>query len=102
MRNPIWILAGATALIAAAPLAAQENVAAPVNATNETTAVDANAVMDANLVAPPPADVVEPAVTPTDSELAREVAADDDERRGFPWGLLGIIGLIGLLGRRRS
>ena len=103
MRNPIWMLAGATALIAATPLAAQENVAAPVaNATNETMAVDANAALDANLVALPPADAVEPAAIPTDSQPSREAAGDSGDRRGFPWGLLGLIGLIGLLGRRHA
>ena len=29
-------------------------------------------------------------------------AAERDEDRGFPWGLLGLLGLAGLLGRRRA
>lgn len=44
------------------------------------------------------------AAAPEPMPLAGEAArpAEDDDRGGFPWGLIGLVGLIGLLGRKRS
>lgn len=106
MHKTLWLIAASAALIAA-PAAAQNEVAEqPVtnetNVTTTTTTTDANVALDANLVTAPPVDNALEPLPPTESELAREAAADDeDDDRGFPWGLLGLVGLIGLLGRRR-
>ena len=104
MHNKLWLIAASAALIAA-PAAAQNEVAEQpaTNGTNvTTTTTDANVALDANLVTAPPVDNALEPLPPTESELAREAAADDeDDDRGFPWGLLGLVGLIGLLGRRR-
>lgn len=103
MPKSIWLLA-ASAALAAAPAAAQDNAAdTAVNTTvNETVTTDANAVIDANLVATvPDANALEPA-PPAESDLATRADDNRDERRGFPWGILGLVGLIGLLGRRKN
>lgn len=104
MGNKLFLIAAAAAL-AAGPAVAQNNVAdEPVaNATNEVVATDANVVTDANLVTTTTTvdTALEPAA-PTESELASTARDDDDDGRGFPWGLLGLVGLIGLLGRRRG
>jgi MYXO-CTERM domain-containing protein len=103
MRTTLYLIAAAMAL-ATGPAAAQENVAEPtVNAANETMTTDTNVAMDANLVAATPAaNAVEPVPAPTETDLATRAAADEDDRGGIPWGLLGLVGLIGLLGRRRG
>ena len=96
------ILAGA--LIAASPALAQDNAAAPGN-TVSTEGVDAN--IAANTTAP--ATPTTAAATPgaQDTTLPPEATTDTapvapvEQRRGFPWGVIGLLGLIGLLGVRK-
>ena len=104
MPKSLWLIAVGAAL-AAAPAAAQIEAAddAVHSSINETATSDVSVATDANLVAAPPAaNALEPA-PPLESDLAADTVDDDrDERRGFPWGLLGLAGLVGLLGRRRT
>ena len=98
MHKTILLIAAVS--LAAGPVLAQNEVAAPPadNAANEIAAPDANA-MDAmnvtNVAEPVPA-------APIESDVASEDMTDDDDDRGFPWGLIGLVGLVGLLGRRRN
>jgi hypothetical protein len=94
-------------LIAAAaslpvPLVAQEandtayaNTATADPAGPDANAANANAV-DANLVAAPVDDTVL-----TEETVEPEAPATDDDRGGFPWGVLGLLGLLGLIPRLR-
>lgn len=92
------LLIAASIMLAAAPASA--NVAAPV--ANDATTSDANVVTDMNVATTvPDMNALEPAPTPANSEAASQTV-DNDDRGGFPWGLLGLIGLIGLLGRRHA
>jgi hypothetical protein len=98
MKQQLWLIATA-GVLATAPAAAQNNetAAPPANATNETVTTDTNVVATNMTVE------AEPALPPTASDLASEAAADrDEDRGGFPWGVIGLVGLIGLLGRRRA
>ncbi len=97
MRNMICLMAAAAAL-AATPASAQGNAVAPV--ANEAISADANVTADMNSTVPD-LNAVEPAPPPATLDGPAQAPADDDEPRGFPWGLLGLVGLVGLLGRRR-
>ena len=98
MKYQLWLIAAA-GVLAATPAAAQTNeTAAPAaNATDEVVTTDAN------LVATNVAVEAEPALPPMESEVVDEAAeGDDEDRDGFPWGIIGLVGLIGLLGRRKQ
>ena len=99
------ILAGA--LIAASPALAQDNAAAPGN-TVSTEGVDANVA--ANTTAPATPETAAATPGAQDTTLAPEATTTTDtgpvapvqERRGFPWGVIGLLGLVGLLGARKA
>lgn len=99
MRKMICLMAAAAAL-AATPAAAQGNAVAPV--TDEAMPADANVTTDMNAVSTvPDLNALEPTPPPATLDGPGQEPVDDDEPRGFPWGLLGLVGLVGLLGRRR-
>lgn len=101
VTKAFWIAAAIS--LPAAPLAAQAtNETAPANAVADvnvadTNAIDANAV-DANLVAVP----VDNTVVAEDTTVATETAPANNDRGGFPWGVLGLLGLLGLIPRLRK
>ena len=84
---------------------AQENTANTVNAedTAVTTTVPAtNDTVSVNVTDPLANDAL--AMPPATDPLATDPMVntdDDDDRGGFPWGLLGLLGLAGLLGTKR-
>jgi MYXO-CTERM domain-containing protein len=87
---------------------AQENSANTVNTVDPalTTTVPAtNDTLDVNVTDPLATDplATAPATDPmaTDSMLNAGDVDDDEDDRGFPWGLLGLLGLAGLLGTKR-
>lgn len=96
-------LSVAIALLAAAPVVAQNNTAAPANVAeatppdattgNASDNVATTAVPDANDAAAAP---VETAALPPSEP------APQPQPKSFPWGVLGLLGLIGLLGSRKS
>src|SRR5438067_2762702 len=97
MRMTTSLTLAAAALLAAAPALAQ-NAAAPVNsadmaATNAaaTNEVAANTAMTTN---------TETATVATNT--TGEVAVpEQQEKKSFPWGVLGLLGLLGLIPRMR-
>jgi MYXO-CTERM domain-containing protein len=99
----------AAAVLAMSPAAfAQENTANAVNAVDPALNTTADPMAnDANLITADPLAndpmVAAPATDPlaTDPMLNATDVDDDDDDRGFPWGLLGLVGLVGLLGTRR-
>lgn len=91
--STIALIAGS--MTAATPALAQ-NAAEPatnadVNATTAATTNETTVATTNEVVAPPAA---EPATPPP------EEPAPASEKRGFPWGVLGLLGLIGLFGKR--
>ena len=106
MRVTTSLSIAAAALLAAVPAAAQ-NAAAPANTTattttttNEmtnTTAPTGAAATPGNEVAPLP-----PANETAAPEAGVNPAPAPEEKKGFPWGIIGLIGLIGLIPRRCS
>ena len=85
------------ALLAAAPVLAQNNTTAPANGVEATAASASDnvgqATPDANAATAVPADTTA-ALPPSEPPAPQP--------RSFPWGVLGLIGLIGLLGCRKS
>ena len=98
MRKMLCLIAAAAALAAMPAAAQQDNADAPV--ANEAISADANVTTDMNSTVPD-LNAVEPAPPPATLDGPAQAPVDDDEPRGFPWGLLGLVGLVGLLGRRR-
>jgi MYXO-CTERM domain-containing protein len=102
------ILIAALAL-GAAPAAAQDN-AADANAAMSanaaapaTNAADANAADESGMSANEMAAMAANAdmTAPPDETAAEPAATPVPQKRGFPWGVIGLVGLVGLLGRRR-
>lgn len=62
------------------------NATAPATANEVTVATNESVAPPAETAAPAEATPAEPAPAP--------------EKRGFPWGVLGLLGLIGLFGKR--
>ena len=106
MRVTTSLTFAAAVLLAAVPAAAQ-NEAAPAN-TTATTTTTTNETM--NATAPTGAPVTpgnDVAPLPPANETAAPEAGVNptpapEEKKGFPWGIIGLIGLIGLIPRRRS
>ena len=94
----------AAALLAMSPAAfAQDNTVNAEDTAVTTTVPATNDTLDVNVVDPLAND---PLATTTADPLATDPMLnttddDDDDRDGFPWGLLGLLGLAGLLGTRR-
>jgi MYXO-CTERM domain-containing protein len=85
---------------------AQENTANTVNTVDPalTTTVPAtNDTLDVNVTDPLANDplATAPATDPLATDPLVNTTDDDDDRGGFPWGLLGLLGLAGLLGTKR-
>ncbi len=87
---------------------AQDNTANAVNTVDPavTTTADpaANDTLDVNVTDPLANDplATAPATDPLATDPMLNATDDgDDDRGGFPWGLLGLLGLAGLLGTRR-
>ena len=96
----------AAALLAMSSTAfAQENTANAVNTVDPavTTTTATNDTLDVNVVDPLTNDplATAPAADPLAADPMVNETEDDDDRGGFPWGLLGLLGLAGLLGTRR-
>lgn len=86
----------AAALIAATPALAQNQAATPNNAdVTMPNAADANAVAVNDVAA-----VVDTTVVASNDATA--AAPVNEEKHGFPWGVLGLLGLLGLIPRTRK
>jgi hypothetical protein len=88
----------AAALLSAAPALAQ-NPAAPAN-TTEVNTVTNNATTNetVNTAVPPPAPTTTETTTTAETGT---VTTAPEEKKSFPWGVLGLLGLLGLIPRAR-
>ena len=104
MRNTMIVMS-ALALTVAAPVAAQ-NTDNTLNATTAEPAANADAAVSDNMTV-----TTDPAMTASNDLTAAPVTMDQPvettdaapapaEKRGFPWGVVGLLGLVGLMGRK--
>ena len=109
MRMTATLALAAAILVAAAPAAAQ-NTAAVNNTTDMTSAntvntTSATTANDVGNVAMPPAATPETETTRSETNTAVDVGygppTQPKEKRGFPWGVIGLLGLLGFLPRAR-
>jgi MYXO-CTERM domain-containing protein len=106
MRLTTPLMIAAAALVAASPAAAQ-NAAAPTNnsTTDAANTIDmnANGSGEATVANEPAAVGGAPAtVAPSDDTSAANLAQPvQEEKHGFPWGVLGLLGLLGFVPRAR-
>jgi hypothetical protein len=97
MRMTTSLTIAAAALLAAAPAWAQ-NETAPGN-TTEVNAVGTTTTNESANVAVPAAP---PATTETTTTTETgTVTTAPEEKKSFPWGVLGLLGLLGLIPRAR-
>jgi len=104
MRMTLSVTIAAAALLAASPALAQNDsaasntdVTAANTVTTNTVTTDETTVVPANdMAALPPADTN---VGAADTGYATPPPAE--EKKGFPWGVLGLLGLLGLIPRAR-
>jgi len=97
-------LSVAIALLAAAPVGAQNNTAAPANVAEATPpgAATGNASDNVATTAAPVANDAAAAPADTTAALPPSEPAPRPQPKSFPWGVLGLLGLIGLLGSRKA
>jgi len=103
MRRITNLTIVATALLIAAPAAAQ-NTAGATNTTDANTTVAAPTANDvaATGAAATPVDQTAPVTTDTNTVAVDETtSAPAPEQKSFPWGVVGLIGLLGLIPRAR-
>jgi hypothetical protein len=94
MRMTTSLTFAAAALLAAAPAWAQ-NETVPAN-TEVNAVTTANESANAAVPAPPPATTETTTTTETGT-----VTTAPEEKKSFPWGVLGLLGLLGLIPRAR-
>jgi hypothetical protein len=95
MRMTTSLTIAAAALLAAAPAWAQ-NETAPANTTEVNAVGTTNESTNAAVPAPPPATTETTTTTETGT-----VTTAPEEKKSFPWGVLGLLGLLGLIPRAR-
>ena len=109
MRMTATLALAAAILVGAAPAAAQ-NAAVPSNTTDVTTANTVNTTAtttanDVGNVTMPTAATPGTETTTTATNTAVDVGygppTQPKEKRGFPWGVIGLLGLLGFLPRTR-
>ena len=91
----------AVALTVSSPALAQDTnttANADTAVSNDVLATD-NALVDDPLMTADPANDLINAPMPVDDAV--EAAPRPTEKRGFPWGVIGLLGLIGLMPRKR-
>lgn len=99
MRIKAIFAISAAGLLASAPAVAQNEVA-PANAAANTA--DANAT-EVNAVGGTTAMDMNTASATAPIQLdANHMAPIPEEKKGFPWGVIGLLGLLGLIPRRRG
>lgn len=103
MRISRTLIIGAAGLFAAVPVAAQ-NATADNVADLSANAAAANSAAIGNEAATPSAPAANTTTTTADTN-AMTVSADNSapapEKKGFPWGIIGLLGLLGFIPRTR-
>jgi hypothetical protein len=94
----------AAALIASAPAWAQ-NASAPGNTADNTVATTTNEVAGTTTTTTNTMTAAETATVPVDENATTVdtgyAAPAQEEKKSFPWGVLGLLGLLGLIPRTR-
>jgi MYXO-CTERM domain-containing protein len=103
MRMTLSVTIAAAALLAASPAFAQNDsaasntdVAATNTLTTDTVTTNETTVAVANDMA-----VLPPADTNVGAADTGYATPPPEEKKGFPWGVLGLLGLLGLIPRAR-